>query len=120
MFVALTKCLTNLLTLTVANLLSGLVALPHSLIEGLLLEGDGTRLLKGFFTDLLLCGGELSDIGVVALLGVLVCALQDRVLLDGGHCLLLVHTTQPGVRVLLRAAEVKSSLHLAGAVPAQV
>ena len=69
----MTKCLTNLLTLTVAYLLSGLVALPHSLINGFLLEGDGT-------SNLLLCGGELSDIGVVALLGVLLCALQDRAL----------------------------------------
>ena len=68
---------------------------------GLFLEGDGTRLLEGLFADLLLCGGELSDVGVVALLGVLVCALQDRVLLDGCHCLLLVHTTQPSFRVLL-------------------
>ena len=60
-FIALTKCLTNVLTLSVANLLSGLVALPHSLIKGLLLEGDLTRFLEGLLADLLLCGGELSD-----------------------------------------------------------
>ena len=44
LFIAFTKCLTNIFTLSVANILSGLVALPHSLIKGLLLEGDGTRL----------------------------------------------------------------------------
>ena len=53
----------------------------------------------------------------MTLLGVLVCALQDRVLLDGCHCLLLVHTTQPSVRDLLAAAEVNSALNLAGVIP---
>ena len=78
---------------TVANLLSGLVAFAYSLIKCLLLGGDGTRVLQGLLTDLLICYDELSDIGVVALIGVLVSALQDCVLLNGGHCLLLVHTT---------------------------
>ena len=41
--------------------LSGLVALPPSLVKGLLLEGDLTRFLEGLLADLLLCGGELSD-----------------------------------------------------------
>ena len=48
----------------------------------------------------------------MTLLGVLVCALQDWVLLNSGHCLLLVHTTQPSVRVLLTAAEVDPALNL--------
>ena len=53
----------------------------------------------------------------MALLCILVCALQDWILLDGGHCLLLVHTAQPSVRVLLTAAEGDPALDLHGAVP---
>ena len=97
--------MTKLLTLTVENILRWLVALPPSIFEGLLLDGDGTRLLKS-------SSQTSSCVGVVALLGVLVCTLQDWVLLDGGHCLLLVHTTQPSVRVLLTAAEVNPALDL--------
>jgi len=105
----LVHSLANLGTLTVAHLLDRCVALPHCLVEGLLLEGDGTGLLKGLLTHLLLGWSELGDIGVVALLSVLVGALQDRILLDGGHCLLLVDTAQSGVRILLTAAEVNST-----------
>ena len=62
------------------------------------------------FTDLFLAGGELGDVGVVALLDVLVGALQDGLLLQAGHCLLLLHAAQPGVGVLLAAAEVNAAL----------
>jgi len=105
----LVDSLANLGTLTVADLLDWGVALPHCLVEGLLLEGDGTGLLKGLVAHLLLGGGELGDIGVVALLSVLVGALQDWVLLDGRHCLLLVNTAQPSFGILLTAAEVDST-----------
>jgi len=101
--------LANLGTLTVAHLLNWCVALPHSLVEGLLLEGDGTGLLKSLLAHFLLGGGELGDIGVVALLSVLVGALKDWVLLDGRHCLLLVNTAQPSFGILLTAAEVDST-----------
>ena len=62
------------------------------------------------FTHLFLAGGELGDVGVVALLDVLVGALQDGLLLQAGHCLLLLHAAQPGVGILLAAAEVNAAL----------
>ena len=49
----------------------------------------------------------------MALLSVLVSALQDRILLQSGHCFLLVDAAQPGLRILLAAAEVDPSLDLA-------
>ena len=60
--------------------------------------------------DLLLAGGELGDVGVVALLHVLVGALQDGLLLQAGHRLLLLHAAQPGLGVLLAPAEVDTAL----------
>ena len=63
-----------------------------------------------FFTHLFLAGGELGDVGVVALLDVLVGALQDGLLLQAGHCLLLLHAAQAGVGILLAAAEVNAAL----------
>ena len=95
-------------TLSIANLLNGLVAFLDSLIESLLLECDGTSLLKVLFTNLLLTGFELSDIGVVTLLCVLMSTLQDGLLLNAGHCLLLVDAAQAGVRISLTVAEVNS------------
>ena len=56
-YIALNKCMKNILTLSVANLCNGMVALPHSLVEALLLEGDGTTFIKGLLSDLLLWGG---------------------------------------------------------------
>ena len=106
----LVDSLANFFSLSIANLLCWLVALPHCLVEGLLLEGDRTGLLKGLLADLLLGWSELGDIGVVALLRVLVGALQDRFLLQTRHCLLLLHTAQTGLRVLLAAAEVNPAL----------
>ena len=63
-----------------------------------------------WLADLLLAGGELGDVGVVALLHVLVSALQDWLLLKAGHRLLLLNTAETGLRVLLAAAEVNSAL----------
>ena len=63
-----------------------------------------------WLADLLLAGGELGDVGVVALLHVLVGALQDGLLLQTGHRLLLLHAAQPGLGVLLAAAEVDAAL----------
>ena len=57
-----------------------------------------------------MAGSELGDVGVVALLHVLVGALQDGLLLQAGHGLLLLHAAEPGVGVLLAAAEVNASL----------
>jgi hypothetical protein len=48
------KSATLLWTLAIANLFKGLVALLHSLIESLLLEGDLTSFLKIFITDFFL------------------------------------------------------------------
>jgi len=93
-------------TLTVAHFLCGFVTLSHCLIESLLLEGDLTGLLKVLLTHLLLTGFELGNICVVALLSVLVCALQDWLLLQAGHRLLLLDTAEPSLSVLLTVAEV--------------
>ena len=109
----LVDSLANFFSLSIANLLCWLVALPHCLVEGLLLEGDRAGLLKVLLAHFLLRGGKFGDIGVVALLRVLVGALKDRVLLQGGHSLLLVNAAQPGLRILLTAAEVDASLDLA-------
>lgn len=98
--------------LAVADLLEGLVALLDRLLDSLLLEGDLAGLLEVLVADLLLGGGELCDVGVVALLHVLVGALQDGVLLDGLHGLLLLHAAEAGLGVVLAATKVDSSLHL--------
>ena len=45
----------------------------------------------------------------MALLRVLVCALQDRLLLQAGHRLLLVDAAQPGLWFGLTACEVNTS-----------
>jgi len=96
-------------SLTIANLLNWFVAFVDSLIESFLLEGDGTGLLKVLLTHLLLTWFELGDIGVVALLCVLVGTLQDGFLLQAGHCLLLVNTAKTSVRVGDTVTEVHSS-----------
>ena len=69
-------------------------------------------LLKVLLADLLLAGGELGDVGVVALLHVLVGTLQYRLLLQAGHGLLLLNTAQAGLGVLLAAAEVNPALEI--------
>merc|ERR1719278_2515428 len=82
-------------TLPVAHLLNRLVALFHCLIVSLLLECNRALLFKVLLAHLLLAGGELGDIGVVALLHVLVGALQDGLLLQAGHGLLLLLSPVP-------------------------
>ena len=96
-------------SLTIADLLEGLVAFLHGLIESLLLEGDLAVLLKVLLANLLLSSGELCDIGVVALLDTLVGALKDGVLLDGLHLLLLFNTAESRLRISLATAEVNST-----------
>ena len=71
----LIECAALLRTLTIANLLKGLVAFLHSLIESLLLEGDLTRFFKVFLTNFLLSWRKLCDIGVVALFNIFVSTL---------------------------------------------
>ena len=101
--------LANLWTLTIANFLYWSITLPHCLIERLLFKCDGAFLLKVFITHFLWHGAKFGNIGVVALLRVLVCALQDRLLLQAGHRLLLVDTAQPGLWFGLTACEVNTS-----------
>jgi hypothetical protein len=98
-------------TLTIADLLNGLVTFLHGFIESLLLEGDLARLLKVFFADLLLSGRELCDIGVVALLNILVCTLKDRILLQGLDSFFLFNTTKASLGVILASTEVDTSLN---------
>merc|ERR1719264_711536 len=105
-------------SLTVANLLNWLVALFHCLIVSLLLECDRALLLKVLLADFLLAGGELGDIGVVALLHVLVGALQDRLLLQAGHRLLLLDAAEAGLWIFLAAAEVDPAADLLPLPPA--
>merc|ERR1719347_1042786 len=100
---------TLLRSLTITHLLYRLVAFLHSLIHGFLLESDCTLLLKVLLTNLLHRRFKLSNISVVALLCVLVGTLQDGLLLQGGHCLLLVPTAQPSIRISHTTTEVNST-----------
>ena len=106
-----------LLALSVAHLLCGSVALPHSLIEGLLLESDLTGLLKVLFANLLLTRGKLSDISVVTLFSVLVCTFKDGFLLQGCYLILLFDTTEASVLICLTTREVYTSLDSANFLP---
>jgi len=101
--------LADLLTLTIAFFLHRSVALIHLIFKSLLLESDRARLLKCFLTNFFLRRFKLSNISVVALLCVLVGTLQDGLLLQGGHCLLLVHAAQPSIRIGLTTTEVNST-----------
>ena len=64
-----------LLSLAVAGLDLGPVTLPHRVPDGLLAEGDLTRLLEVLLALLLLGGAKLGDVCVVTLLNVPVFAL---------------------------------------------
>ena len=92
--------------LAIANLFNGPVAFLHSLVESLLLEGDLTSLFKILLANLLLSWRELCDVGVVALLDILVGAFQDGVFLESLHGLLLLNTAKAGFSVILAAAEI--------------
>ena len=98
-------------TLATAHLLNRGVALANSLVERLLVEGDGAGLLEVLLAHLLLAGLELGDIGVVALLGVLVGALQDRLLLHRGDRLLLLDAAEPSLPILNTGGEVDATRH---------
>ena len=100
---------TLLWSLAITHLLHRLVALSHCLVECLLFEGDGALLLKILLTNLLHGRFKLSNISVVALLCVPVGALQDGLLLQGGHCLLLLNTAQPSLWVSHTSTEVNST-----------
>lgn len=63
------------LALPVANLLLGPVALSDGFLDGLLSECNLTLLLKVLFANFLLGRFEVRDVGVVALLDILVLAL---------------------------------------------
>ena len=106
----LVHSLADLLPLAVTNLLNWFVTLSDGLIESLLLEGDLTRLLEVLLADLLLGRFELGDVGVVALLDVLVGALQDGLLLQSGDGLLLLDAAEPRLWVLHTATEVEPAL----------
>ena len=71
-------------------------------------EGDLALLLEVLLADLLLGGLELRDVGVVALLHVLVGALQEGVLLQGGHAGLLGDAAG-AVGLLLAVGEVDAA-----------
>ena len=96
-------------TLSIAHLLKRLVALLHGFIESLLLERDLAGLLKVLFTHLLLGGLELGDVGVVALLHILVCALKNGILLQRGDGLLLLNAAETGVGIGDAAGEVDAA-----------
>ena len=99
-------------SLAVTHLLHGSVALLHSLVEGFLFEGDGAGLLEVLLADLLLAGLELGDVGVVALLRVLVGALQDGLLLQSGHLLLLQDAAHAAAGVHCAPSEVNTATGL--------
>ena len=81
-------------SLAIAHLLHRPVALLHGLVEGLLLKGDLTGLLKVLLAHLFLGRGELGDVGVVALLHILVGALKDGVLLERSNLLQFIYTAE--------------------------
>ncbi len=113
--------LADLLPLPVADLLRGLVALLNRLVEGLLLEGDLALLLEVLLADLLLGGRELGHVGEVALLGVLVRALQNGLLFEAGDLFQLVDAAEAGLWVVDTGAEVnacRGSRRLAALLPA--
>ena len=78
----LVDSLANISTLAIAGLDQRPVAFLDILLDGLLLKSDLAGLLKVLLADLLLGRVELSDICVVALLHILVCALKDGVFLQ--------------------------------------
>ena len=96
--------------MSIANLFKGLVTLLHSLVESLLLEGDLAGFLKVLLADFLLGRGELCDVGVMALLNILVCAFKDGILLDGLDGLLFLNAAESSVWVILACTEVNSAL----------
>ena len=99
-------------SLSVADLVQWPVAFLNSLVGGLLSEDDLAPLLKVLLANLLLGRLKGGDIGVVALLIVLVRALEDGILLHREDSLLLLNATKAGLGVILAPSEVNSTSHL--------
>ena len=95
--------------LAIAHLLEGPVALLHILFNSLLLEGDLTALFKVLLANFLLGGVELCDIGVMALLNILVVALKNGILLQGLDNLLVLDTAVASLGISDTVAEVNTS-----------
>ena len=95
----LVDSLANISTLAVAGLDQRPVAFLDILLDGLLLEGDLAGLLKVLLADLFLGRVELCDVGVVTLLHIFVCALEDGVLLQRCDSLLSLNTAETCVWV---------------------
>ena len=106
--VGLIHCPALLLPLAIADLDLGSVALPHGVPDGLLAEGDLTRLFEVLLTLLFLARTELGDVGVVTLLYVPVGALQHGLLGQTLHRVLFDHTQSP-VRRPRRLTEVDTT-----------
>ena len=100
-------------TRPVALLLQRAVALPDRLLCRLLLEDYVADLLEVLHALLLLRRLEEGDVGVVALLHVLVLALQDRVLGQGGHGGVLDHA-EPAVLGEDRLGKVDTARNVRG------
>jgi hypothetical protein len=96
-------------TLSIADLFNGLVALLNGLVESLLFEGNLTDLLKVLLTHFFLGSFKQGHIGVMALLNILVCALENWILLNGLDGLLLLNAAKAGIRVILAATEINST-----------
>ena len=105
----LVHCLANVLSLTIAHLLQGPVALLHLLLNGLLLERDLTGLLKVLLTNLLLSGLKLCNICVMALFDIFVSTLEDGLLFQRLHLLFFQDTPLASLGVEDSIAEVNGS-----------
>ena len=90
------------------DLHQGSVTFLYRLVPRLFDESDGTFLIKRLLADLLPGRFELCDVGVVALLRVLVSALQYRILLQSLNLFVFHNTTHARVRVLCAPAEIHS------------
>merc|ERR1719481_263297 len=100
---------TLLRTLTIAHLLNRFIAMLYSLIECLFLKCYLALLLKSLLTNLLHRRFKLSNIGVVALLSVLVGTLKYWFLLQGAHRLSFLNTTKPSFRICGTTSKINSS-----------
>ena len=79
-------------SLAIANFDLRLVTFPHGVADGFLAESDLTLLLKVLLALLLLVGAELGDVRVVALLNVIVDALEDWIFSKSFYSFFLDHT----------------------------
>ena len=89
---ALIHCPALLRPLSIAHLLQRSVTLANSFFLSLLLEHNVAHFLKVLLARLLLGRFEECDVGVVTLLYILVFTLQDWILGQSLHCLILDNT----------------------------